>query len=80
MLRYTVGLVALLGLSTTAYADQCPTLMKQVDDAIAAPAEGVDVADATAHRNAGEAAHSAGDHAKSVEEFNKALAALKAEG
>ena len=67
-----LGLAVLTG---PALAEQCPTLMKQVDDALAASPKG-DVADATTHRKAGEAAHLAGDHAKSVDELNKALAAL----
>lgn len=77
MSRIVLTLMGLLVLSSAAYADQCPTLMKQVDNAFAAVARNqVDVEDAIRHRSAGEAAHAAGDHATAVEEFKFALLAL----
>lgn len=78
MIRIALTLLGLTMASGAVYANQCPTLMKQVDDALAAvdQSAGIDVADATQHRNAGDAAHTAGDHAKSIDEFNKALSTL----
>jgi hypothetical protein len=63
--------------SEGAVAGQCPGLMEEVDAALSkADSSLIDIAEAMRHREAGESAHRAGEHTKSIEEFNNALEVL----
>ena len=67
----------LFALTSPALASQCPALMEQVDAALAtATITDEEKAKVTELRASGEAAHTAGDHAKSEEDLNAALAIL----
>lgn len=71
----TALLVAMAG---PAAANQCPTLMKQIDAKLqTAQLSPADKAKVTELRREGEAQHKAGDHAKSEAALNDALDLLK---
>ena len=68
---------ALVGLSSAAFAGNCPALMDQIDRAI--PSATVDQAkldEVKSLRTSGEAKHNAGDHAGSVADLTKAMEIL----
>jgi hypothetical protein len=64
----------LLVMAGTAWANQCPTMMKAIDDKLATkPTLSKDVADkVTKLRAEGEAAHKAGKHAESEKALGEA--------
>jgi hypothetical protein len=65
-------------LTGPALASQCPALMQQVDAALeTANLSDEDKAKVMELRESGEAAHEAGDHAKSEADLNEALEILK---
>jgi hypothetical protein len=65
---------AFLLMAGTAWANQCPTMMKAIDDKLATkPALSKDVSDkVTKLRAEGEAAHKAGKHAESEKALGEA--------
>ena len=66
-----------LALTSPALANTCPVLMEQIDAALAtATVTEEEKAKVMELRASGEAAHTAGDHAKSEEDLNAALAIL----
>ena len=67
-----------VGLAGTAMANQCPKLMAEVDAALAAGPKisAEQMAEVTKLRAQGEAEHTAGKHAESVDTLNKAKAIL----
>ena len=68
----------LLALAVPAAANQCPQLMTQIDAKLqTAQLSDADKAKVTELRQEGEAAHKAGDHAKSEAALNEALDLLK---
>lgn len=68
----------LLALASPAAANQCPQLMNQVDAKLqTAQISAADKTKVTQLRQEGEAAHKAGDHAKSEAALNEALDLLK---
>jgi hypothetical protein len=67
-----------LAMAGPAAANRCPTLMKQIDAKLqTAQLSPSDKAKVTELRKEGEAAHKAGDHAKSEAALNDALGLLK---
>ncbi|MDH3742526.1 MAG: hypothetical protein OER56_13110 [Hyphomicrobiales bacterium] len=77
MRRLLLTGAALVALTTSVYAGQCPGLIQKVDEALSASqlAE-ADKAKVMELRNQGEAQHAAGQHAESVASLNEALQAL----
>ena len=68
----------LLAFAAPAFANQCPTLWKQVDEKLqTAQLSEADKAKVTDLRQKGEELHSAGDHAGSEAALNEALALLE---
>ena len=66
-----------LALTSPALASQCPALVQQIDAALqTATVTDEEKAKVMELRASGEAAHTAGDHAKSEEDLNAALAIL----
>lgn len=73
--RILAGAVVLVALSTPAFAFQCPSLVKQIDQVLA---EGPDLtseqlAEVKTLRDDGDASHKSGKHSKAVATLNKAL-------
>jgi hypothetical protein len=76
-MKKSLVLAALLALSSPALANQCPTLMNKIDEAL----KTAQVDDATKQQvtdlyNKGKASHDAGDHAASEASLNEALKLL----
>jgi len=68
----------LLAFASPAFANQCPGLMKQIDEKLAmATVSDADKAKIEELRKTGEEAHAAGDHATSEAALNEALALLQ---
>jgi hypothetical protein len=77
MKKFLIVAAAAFVLAGPALANQCPTLMKKVDAAMAtAQLTDEEKAKVMELRESGEAAHAAGDHAKSEADLNEALAIL----
>jgi hypothetical protein len=63
--------------ASPAFAAQCPTLIKKIDDALAtASVDDATKAKATELRNKAQSEHDAGDHAASEASANEALKTL----
>lgn len=75
--RFLVAAVSML-FASAAFANNCPAMMKKVDDAIAAKPKMTDaqMADVKKYRDEGEAMHKAGKHTESAAAFTKAMAML----
>lgn len=77
MKRFLIVAATAFALTTPAWASQCPALMQEVDAALqTAELTDEQKAEVTALRESGEAAHAAGDHAKSEADLNAALEIL----
>jgi len=77
MKRLLLTGVAVLLLTTSVSAGQCPGLVKKVDEALASSQlSEADKAKVMELRNKGESQHAAGNHAESVATLNEALQAL----
>lgn len=77
-MRAILATALLLAMVAPAAANQCPQLMKQIDAKLeTTKVSTADKAKVTELRKEGEAAHKAGDHAKSEAALNEALALLK---
>lgn len=77
MKKFLIVAATAFALTGPALASQCPALMEQVDAALAtAELTDEEKAKVTELRESGEAAHAAGDHAKSEADLNEALAIL----
>jgi len=77
MKKFLIVAATAFVLAGPALANQCPALMKKVDDALTtAQLTDEEKAKVTELRASGEAAHVAGDHAKSEADLNEALAIL----
>lgn len=77
MIRKLFSTVALVALSSAAFAGTCPLLMNEIDAALEDPAVQQRLGDeqlmeARHLREQGEEAHSAGNHAESEEALNRA--------
>ncbi|WP_119268342.1 hypothetical protein [Taklimakanibacter deserti] len=67
-------IASFLALATPAFANQCPTLMNQFDEAMkTTKADDATKAQAMELYNKGKAEHDSGDHAASVADLNAAL-------
>ena len=63
--------------STSAFANQCPTMIKKIDDAMTTTqVDDATKAKVTELRDQGKAQHDAGDHAASEASLNEALKLL----
>ena len=76
-MKKSLILASLLALATPAFANQCPTLMNKIDEAM----KTTQADDATKQQvmdlyNKGKASHDAGDHAASEASLNEALKLL----
>ena len=77
MKKFLIVAATTFALTGPALASQCPALMEQVDAALTtAQVTDEEKAKVTELRASGEAAHTAGDHAKSEADLNEALATL----
>jgi hypothetical protein len=77
MKKFLIAAATALALTGPALASQCPALMQEVDAAMeTSQASAEDKAKAMELRESGEAAHTAGDHAKSEADLNQALELL----
>ena len=79
MLKQVLALAAVVGVlvAAPALANQCPTDMGKIDEAMKTAELGeAEHAEVMKLRAEGEALHNAGDHAKSVETLAKAKAML----
>ncbi len=76
-MRTILASAFVLALVCPGFANQCPTLVKQIDEKLqTAQLSEADKAKVTELRNQGEAQHAAGDHAASEASLNEALAML----
>ncbi|HEX7926360.1 MAG TPA: hypothetical protein VF678_02140 [bacterium] len=74
MKKLSLLIVAMFFAVTTAFAFQCPSLMKKFDAAVgSSKASAAQMSEAKGLRAKGEELHKAGKHAESVEALNKAL-------
>jgi hypothetical protein len=74
MKKLTLLFVAMFFAVTTAFAFQCPGLMKKFDGAVgSSKASAAQVSEAKKLRAEGESLHKAGKHQESVDALNKAL-------
>ena len=76
--RILAGALVLVALSTPAFAFQCPSLVKQIDQVLA---EGPDLtsdqlAEVKTLRDDGDAFHKSGKHSEAVTALNEALEIL----
>ncbi|MGH6718248.1 MAG: hypothetical protein ACREER_02940 [Alphaproteobacteria bacterium] len=78
MVRLVSALFVVLALAAPAVASQCPSLVKRIDEAVAAGTSlsAEDLAKVKTLRDEGEALHAAGSHADSVARLQEALALL----
>lgn len=80
MKKVLIVAATVFAMATPAFASQCPMLVQQIDEKLAtAELSDEDKAKVMELRNSGEAAHSAGDHAKAETDLNAALALLGTE-
>lgn len=76
-MKRILAAAVLIALAGPAFAGQCPSLVKQVDEKLqSAQLSEADKAKVMDLRNKGEAQHAAGDHAASEASLNEALAML----
>lgn len=76
-MKKTLIFAAFLALTTPAFANQCPTLMNKIDEAMkTAQLDDATKAQVMDLYNKGKAEHDAGDHAASVADLNAALKLL----
>lgn len=76
-MKKTLILAAFLALATPAFANQCPTLINQIDEAMkTAQLDDAQKAQVMDLYNKGKAEHDAGDHAASEASLNEALKIL----
>ena len=74
MKKLSLLLVAIFFAATSAFAFQCPSLMKKFDAAVgASKSSAQQISDAKKLRAEGETLHKAGKHQDSVDTLNKAL-------
>ena len=79
MKKLVLGLVLSLGLASPSFANNCPNLMTQFDEALlTTTADDATKAAAQALYDTGKAAHEAGDHDASVAALTEALALIGA--
>ena len=78
MKRLILAAVLALAFATPALANHCPVYMKQIDEALAKNPQisAEQLAEVQKLRQQGEAEHKAGDHAKSMEDLEKAMGIL----
>ena len=78
MKRYVSVAAALMLFMSAAFANSCPTLMKKIDDAMAAKPKMTDaqMADVKKYRAEGETMHKAGKHKESEAALTKAMAIM----
>ena len=77
MKRLLIVAATAFALTGPVWANQCPALMQQVDQALeTSQASEEDKNKARGLRESGEAAHAAGNHAQSEADLNEALAIL----
>ena len=77
-MRKILAAAMVLAFATPAFANQCPGLMKQIDEKLAmATVSDADKARIEELRKQGDEAHAAGDHATSEAALNEALALLQ---
>lgn len=78
MKLYVPVMAALMLFATGALANNCPTLMKKIDDAMAQKPKLTEaqMADVKKYRAEGETMHKAGKHAESTAALTKAMALL----
>ena len=77
MKKLALVLAGLMVMSGPAFANQCPSLMTKIDEAMATTtADDATKAQVTALYDSGKAAHEAGDHAKSEADLGEALKLL----
>jgi|LNFM01.1.fsa_nt_gb hypothetical protein len=77
-MKAVLATAILLALVSPAAANQCPQLMNEVDAKLqTTQISAADKTKVTKLRQEGEAAHKAGDHAKSEAALNEALGLLK---
>lgn len=76
-MRTVLASAFFLALVSTSFANQCPSLMKQIDEKLQSAQLSEDErARVMELREQGEAQHAAGDHAASEASLNEALAML----
>ncbi len=75
--RFLLAAVSML-FASAAFANSCPTMMKKIDEAMAAKPKITDaqMAEVKKHRAEGEAMHKAGKHKESEAALTKAMAML----
>ena len=77
MTKLVIVAAVVAAFSTSAFANQCPMLVKKIDDAMTtAQVDDATKAKVTALRDQGQAQHDAGDHAASEASLNEALKLL----
>ena len=77
MKKFLIVAATAFAMAGPALASQCPALMEQVDAQLeTATLTDEEKAKVTELRESGEAAHTAGDHAKAEADLNEALAIL----
>ncbi len=77
MKKFILAAVFATGLATSAFANQCPTLMLKIDEAMkTASLDDTTKAKIQALYDSGKAAHESGDHAKSEQDLGEALKLL----
>jgi hypothetical protein len=76
-MRTLLASAFVFALACPGFANQCPTLVKQIDEKLqTAQLSDADKAKVMELRNSGEQQHAAGDHAASEASLNEALAML----
>jgi hypothetical protein len=76
-MRTLLASVFVFSLACPGFANQCPSLVKQIDEKLqSAQLSDADKAKVMELRNKGEEQHTAGDHAASEASLNEALAML----
>lgn len=78
MKRFILAAVLALAFATPALANHCPIYMKEIDEALAKNPQisAEQLAEVQKLRKEGEDEHNAGDHAKSMQTLEKAMAIL----
>ena len=78
MKKILIALALVLSTAAAAFANQCPLLVKQIEDATAGKMDAASKKAATMAAEA-KALHAAGKHAESVQKAKDAAAAIKME-
>jgi hypothetical protein len=77
MKKFVLAAAFTLALAAPAFAHQCPTLMKKIDEAMKTASLSDDVkAEVMEYYNKGKAEHESGDHAASEKDLGEALKLL----